>query len=154
MELFVAVFYLNEHVFLVWGKDCRKGGWTGVISLRVNWVLEYLLPVIFFAAITYGLTKSWLRGLSLCNYFTTQAYSWYLDCLTFEDGANVLSWYVSNKPPTNASQHPRRAKTSTLNRSAACLLLLPYRKAFRAPFVSFCTLRLLCFLHLYLSWNK
>ena len=117
------------------------GFWVLAIShfLRRNWI---------------RLTKSWLRGLSLCSYSTTQAYSWYLDCLTFEDGANVLSWYVSNKPPTNASQHLRRAKTCTLNRSGARLLLLPDRKPFRAPFVSFYTLRLLCFLHFYLSWNK
>ena len=125
-------------------EGLQKERLNRVTFLHVNLVFECLLPVSFFAGTEYGLTKSWLRGLSLCNYSTTQTYSWYLDCLTFEDGANVSSWYVSNKTPINASHHPRRAKTSTLNRCAACLLLLPYRKAFKTPFVSFYTLRLLC----------
>lgn len=77
-------------------SSCELGFWVLAASqfLRRNWIrFDQILT-------------AWAFPLQLFY----KAYSWYLDCLTFEDGANVSSWYVSNEPPTNASQHPRRTK--------------------------------------------
>jgi len=44
-------------------------------------------------------------------------------------GETILSRSVRSKLPTKAALHINRVKTSALNRSAACLMLLPFRKA-------------------------
>jgi len=50
----------------------------------------------------------------------------YLNCLALDDEFDVLFQNVGKLPPTNAAQHPRTEATSTLNRSAACLMLVRY----------------------------
>jgi hypothetical protein len=49
-----------------------------------------------------------------------------LNCLILDDEFDVLFQIVGKQLPTNAAQHPRTETASTLNRSAACLMLVRY----------------------------
>jgi len=47
----------------------------------------------------------------------------------------ILSRNVGKRQTTNVAQRPRQARTLVLNRSADCLMLLPFQKVFRNSFV-------------------
>ena len=82
-------------------------------------------------------SRYYTKSNPVSNYVkaTTQVCSWLLECLTLQYGTNMLFRNVGNRQTMNAAQRPRRVRTPTLNRSATCLMLLPFRKAFRIPFI-------------------
>ena len=59
----------------------------------------------------------------VCHYVSAGLY---LNCLILDDEFDVLFQNVGKQLPTNAAQHPRTETACTLNRSAACLMLVRY----------------------------
>jgi hypothetical protein len=134
LKLFLSVFYIVSCTRFVGVGESIAGQFKQrwILLMWIWWTL-FADRSFSFARNEYHFTSSWLRGLILSNYSTTQECSWYLDCMTLGNGTDILHRNVGNKLPPSIAQQPWRAKTS--KHSSAWLMLLPSRNPFKALLV-------------------
>jgi hypothetical protein len=131
-DLFVPVVFFSRLCFFGVGSNCRRPDWTGWTTLLWTWwavlaARSFSSPECIsldFVNLPFAITLRRRHAHGTWN-------DWPLKM------EPIMSRSVGSILPTNAALRIKRAKTSALNRSAACLMLLFVRKVFRAKFLSF-----------------